>query len=309
MKLDENNNHHSHLRLTLLVATRNRADRLRPFLTNLSSLDCSQPWELIIVDNGSTDETRRILNDFTPHLTNPTRTQIVYEPRAGVSRARNTGIAHAGGDIIAFTDDDCYPDASYLNDILHQFDVHQITYLGGRVTLYDTDDLRITTKEDPRPLAIPPYSFLETGLIHGANMAVNRYALLDLGGFDERFGPGAALKSAEDIELLARLSWCGYHGRYDPIPTVAHHHRIQDGATQKKLYKQYDHGRGAYYLLYSLNKPSRSIYISATFTYLCASLKNDKALGRIARETKGAFHLITRHGLARPQAFNASMHC
>lgn len=288
-------------KLTLLVCTRNRAERLQPFLDCVKKLKCSQPWELIMVDNGSTDTTKELLDDFSSHVISPIKTQVVYEPKKGLSRARNTGIRHSTGEIVAFTDDDCYPTATFLDDILDQFDTHDIAYLGGRVTLYDPNDLRITTKEDPEPRDLRPYSFLETGLIHGANMAIARAPLLESGGFDDRLGAGSPLKSAEDIELLARLSWCGYHGRYDPTPTVAHHHGIKKTSALKNLYKQYDHGRGAYYFLYTLNYPSRSTYLRATFNYFCASIGRDRAFGRISRELTGGLHLVTRYGLRKHQ--------
>ena len=90
------------MRVSLIVCTRNRAAQLPEFLARVASLEAPPGgWELIVVDNGSTDATPHLLDRFARSAPFPVR--CVHAPDPGLSRARNTGLAHARGDILAFT--------------------------------------------------------------------------------------------------------------------------------------------------------------------------------------------------------------
>src|SRR4051812_42731918 len=103
--------------VSVVIATRNRADRLRQALDSLERM--SPPnmfsWELIVVDNGSTDGTRQVVNDCEARMMLPLR--YLIEPRHGKSAALNAGVRAATGDVVAFTDDDCVMSPGWLTAI------------------------------------------------------------------------------------------------------------------------------------------------------------------------------------------------
>src|SRR5262252_779232 len=158
--------------LSLIVCTRNRLPGLRTTLGILLGLRCRAPWQLIVVDNGSTDGTGEFLRAMAANTS--ASIDVLSEPSVGVSRAKNRGLRYARGEIIAFTDDDCYPTESYLDDLLDVFATPGVDYCGGRVLLHDPTDLPVTIKTSDTPEVFPANSYIPTGAIHGANMAFTR---------------------------------------------------------------------------------------------------------------------------------------
>jgi GT2 family glycosyltransferase len=232
--------------ISLVIATRNRSAQLRRTLPVLTALGCRVPWELIVADNGSTDDTASVVAAVAAAM--PARpVRYVYEGRPGLAHAHNSGFADARGRIIAFTDDDCYPDAGFLDAIVDCFEEDaNLGFLGGRILLHDPTDLPVTIQTSTERLVFEPGRFLPAGIIQGANFAVRRTALQAAGGFDPWFGPGAHF-NAEEVELCARLSAAGWRGAYDPRPLVFHHHGRKSGEDQVRLIRSYGRGRGAYY--------------------------------------------------------------
>jgi GT2 family glycosyltransferase len=206
---------------------------------------------LLVVDNGSSDATPRVLAGFAASFRGTVRTLVEAKP--GLARARNTGWIAAAGHIVVFTDDDCYPQPDYVDQILACFDEKPVAFIGGRVLLHDPEDAPITIQLLDRRIDLPAHSFVAPGLIHGANFAFRREALQAIGGFDERLGAGTKLFSAEDTDALARASARGFSGAYDPRPVVYHHHRRRNSAEVQDMRKAYTIGGGAYWLKCSLN--------------------------------------------------------
>jgi glycosyltransferase involved in cell wall biosynthesis len=243
------------MQLSLVICTRNRAPQLAESLRSLTRLQCSAPWELIIVDNGSSDETQDVIKNYGTSL------RTVFEPRAGLGTARNRGWAISHGDVVAFTDDDCYPADDFLSSVVRCFEENpRLGFIGGRILLYDPADYRVTIQERAWRKDLCPNDFLPPGLIHGANFACRRVALQSVGGFDDRFGAGA-LFPCEEIDVMARMLARGWPGAYDPRPLVYHHHRRRNEHEAFRLMRQYDRGRGAYYIKSILNPQLRPKYV------------------------------------------------
>jgi glycosyltransferase involved in cell wall biosynthesis len=252
------------MQLSLVICTRNRASQLAETLQVLAKLQYEAPWELVIVDNGSKDETQNIIKTYEKNFV----LKIAIEPQAGLGRAHNRGWRMSQGEIIAFTDDDCYPTDDFLSSVARCFEVEpRLGFMGGRVLLHDPEDYRITVQEKADRQDFCPGDFLPAGLIQGANFACLRTALESVGGFDERFGPGAAF-NCEEIDVMARMLARGWHGAYDPRPLVYHHHRRKTKKKVSRLIHQYDRGRGAYYSKCILNPKLRTVYIRNWFKIL-----------------------------------------
>ena len=231
-------------RVSVVIATRNRATFLPEALKAFEGIVTALPWELIVVDNGSTDTTAQVIADFGA------RTALAFrglsEPRPAASRARNTGWRAAAGEIIAMTDDDCYPRPDYIDAIDACFANPATGYLGGRIELHDPGDAPVTLQLLDTSVPIRSGGFVRPGLVHGANMAVRRSVLEAIGGFDVALGAGTRF-FCEDLDLLSRASAAGFAGGYDPRVVVSHHHRRRDPAGVEALRRDYDYGRGAYF--------------------------------------------------------------
>lgn len=279
--------------VSLIVSTRNRAARLPEFLAAISSLDAPPGgWELILVDNASSDDTPVILERFAGTAAFPVRCVRAATP--GLSHARNAGLACAAGEIIAFTDDDCYPRPDYLQALVEVFEDDRLGFVGGRTVLHDPSDARVGVKDQDAPLEIRPRAFLPAGVIHGANMAARRDVFRAIGGFDPLLGAGAPCVAGEDTEFLARAVWAGWPGRYDPRPTVAHHHRRKPGPDADRQKRGYDYGRGAYYARFLLDARSRRVYLYEWYVRTARPLTLTRLL-RVRRELVGAVRYLTRH--------------
>jgi GT2 family glycosyltransferase len=237
--------------ISLVVCTRNRAGQLKQALARYGELAFPERSELVLVDNGSTDGTRAVIEEFQGRFAG--RLRCAFEPEAGLARARNRGWRVATGGILAFSDDDCYPARDYLERVLECFRERPLGFLGGRVLLFDLEDADVGIQERLEPLDFQPRAYVRPGVIHGANFAFRREALESIGGFDERFGAGTRLYSAEDTDALARVSAAGWAGAYDPRPVVYHHHGRKAGADVARLERGYGIGAGAYHMKCLLN--------------------------------------------------------
>ena len=247
------------LDLSLVICTRNRADQLAQTLKRLLAIRSQLNWELIVVDNESTDRTSVVVEEFAATFGHPV--QMIKKQGRGVSIAKNAGWQAARADIVVCIDDDCYPEADYLDSMLECFSKDpKLGFVGGRILLYDPTDRRITIQESVEPVFFPAFSFIRAGVVQGANVAYRREAINAAGGFDPWFGAGA-LYSGDELELMARISAAGWNGAYDPRPVVYHHHGRKTAEDELRLTRWYDRGRGAYYAKCMLNRGMRNVYI------------------------------------------------
>jgi hypothetical protein len=174
--------------------------------------------------------------------------QVFRADRPGASRARNIGARAAKGEVLIFTDDDCYLDAGYFDAIARLFDPAKVQYGGGDTRLFDPTDAvsGITELGFTEAQIINPGLLLPAGTIQAANMMITRAVFDRLGGFDERLGAGTPFP-CEDIELCTRASRAGYTGILMPEAKVLHHHGRKPGdRTLAETELGYDRGRGAY---------------------------------------------------------------
>ena len=231
----------------LIISTRNRADALRRCLAALDVAEIrEQSGHVVIVDNGSTDDTQDVIRAQQRERFGDLLTMVV-EPRPGLSHARNAGVGRARGDILVFTDDDCYVQPGFFRELLREFGNGQLDYCTGRILLHDPTDARRCVNYSTQRYELPPRSFLATGDVQGANMAFHRRVFDRIGLFDTMFGAGTAFP-CEDIDFAARASHAGFRGAFLPQLVVHHHHGRKPGSPGlAATMRSYDLGRGAYY--------------------------------------------------------------
>ena len=235
------------LDVSVIVCTRNRSDAMARLLEQLGRLvvPTGLRWELIVVDNASTDDTASMLAS----LQSPLPMRVVREGIPGVSRARNAGIAAARGDLLLFTDDDCLPDARWLTTIHEEFArAPSLGVLGGRVELFDLRD-RPTTTRTSRTRGEISASFNLDGII-GCNLALRRSALAVTGPFDVGLGGGTGAGAGEDVDLVYRSLRAGLRVEYSPDALVYHNHGRRTDAQVRALTRAYTRARGALFCKY-----------------------------------------------------------
>jgi glycosyltransferase involved in cell wall biosynthesis len=119
--------------ISVVLATYNRAPYLRATLASFSALvvPSALTWELLVVDNNSTDATREAIEQFSEKVAFPVR--YIFEKKQGRSAALNTGIGKATGKVIAFTDDDVLVDRHWLSNLKKTFDEYDCSAVAGKV--------------------------------------------------------------------------------------------------------------------------------------------------------------------------------
>jgi glycosyltransferase involved in cell wall biosynthesis len=218
--------------LTVVICTYNRAELLEATLSSLAEqrVDGNLAWDIVLVDNNSSDGTLEVAEQAASRLP----LTYVFEGRQGLSQARNSGIAAARGEIVAFTDDDVLPASDWIASISSAVRRWGADIVGGRILpkwegtppgwLLENDELlanlAMLTSERVR---IFESSMRENPKIWGANMAFRRSVFSRIELFDTRRGiQGKMLYRGEETELIARAIGAGSVAVYDPSLVVFH---------------------------------------------------------------------------------------
>jgi glucosyl-dolichyl phosphate glucuronosyltransferase len=222
------------LDVTVLVCTYNRADQLAETLDSLArSIAPDLRWDVIVVDNNSTDDTRAVV--ATRIDAYPVTLRYLFDPRQGKSHALNTGIAATDATIIAFTDDDVRVGREWLEagcrPLLRD---ESIAYTGGPVrpiwqrpcpAWLDRQRSDLWGTVAILDYGPEPFVFEERRRVPlGANMAVRRTLFARIGGFDPELGRrGNSLLGQEQAEFFCRSRAAGARGLYVPAMALEHH--------------------------------------------------------------------------------------
>ncbi len=238
----------------VILATHNGADTIEQTLQALC--DISQPqggWQLIVVNNASTDETSHIIHRFSSHL--PLR--YVEEPNLGKANAVNAGIAHACGDLTVFTDDDVIPDHNWLCEWRRVADQHpEIDIFGGSIVpafeasppawLRETNWMLMLYAATTPTLAEGAFP-ANAAEVFGPNMAV-RSKVLEAGyRFDPRLMKGATGLIGDETDFVIRAASGGALLGFAPTARVRHIVNRSQVTWRWMLRRFYRHGRTLYY--------------------------------------------------------------
>jgi O-antigen biosynthesis protein len=198
--------------VTVVVCTRNGAGTLRECLGGLARLEYPN-YEVIVVNDGSTDASAQIVEDFGFHL--------VSTDRLGLGRARNTGIRAAAGEIIAYIDDDAWPDPHWLTYLVRTFQSTDHAAVGGPNIAPPLDGLVPSCVANapgaPTHVLLSDY---EAEHIPGCNMAFRKACLEEIDGFDPQFHT-----AGDDVDVCWRLRERGLTIGFHPGAVVWHHRR------------------------------------------------------------------------------------
>lgn len=199
-------------RVSVVVCTRNGERTIEQCLMGLQELDYPD-YEVIVVDDGSTDATAAIAGTFDVRL--------IRTPHAGLSAARNLGIEAADGEIVAFIDDDAYPDPHWLSYLAHVFRGTEVAGVGGpNLPPADAGFMAECVASAPGGPMHVLVSDREAEHIPGCNMAFRKSCLETIGGFDPQF-----VAAGDDVDLCWRLQERGWKLGFHAAATVWHHRR------------------------------------------------------------------------------------
>jgi glycosyltransferase involved in cell wall biosynthesis len=211
--------------VSVVLPTRGRARYLEVALDSLAAQDLQEPWELLVVDDGSSDGTAGLLERRgTPSLR--------FDPPKGLNAARNAGARAGGAELIAYTDDDVRIPAGWLRALVEGARRHpRAEAFGGPIRArFEGPAPRGCGREDP------PLTTLDLGtadsaaeLVWGANMAVRRSAFERVGWFDEAIHGGG-----DEEEWLERLHAAGGAVEYIAEAELEHR-RVGDDARLRSL--------------------------------------------------------------------------
>lgn len=233
--------------VTVVLSTHNRAHLLRPSLEALlAQSPGTPPYEVIVVDNNSTDETAAVVSSLA--VTGTPELRYLFEGRQGLSHARNAGVAAAASDIVAFTDDDVSVDPHWVGVIATTFaECPEIQCLGGRtLPLWPSPPPRwLTPRHWIGPLALQDYGSApmivdarRPRCLAGANFAFRRKVFDTIGGFSPEF------PRAQDTEFLLRLYRTGFRALY--IPEMLAHARVQPDRLTKAYHRRWHSNIGRF---------------------------------------------------------------
>jgi O-antigen biosynthesis protein len=213
-------------RVSVVVCTYNGGATLEQCLHSLRALDYPD-YEVIVVDDGSTDDTRAILERFPLTLPSPPGGEgrvrgfrVIHQPNRGLSVARNVGLRAARGAVVAYTDSDCFADPDWLTHLVYQLQRSGAAAVGGPNLTPEDGWLAACVGAAPGQPTHVLESDQEAEHIPGCNMAFRREALEAINGFDPQYR-----KAGDDVDVCWRLQQAGHWITFAPGAFVWHHRR------------------------------------------------------------------------------------
>jgi len=240
------------MRITVILCTYNRCKSLGRALSSVagSILPNALEWEVLVIDNNSSDRTRDVVNDYCENY--PGRFRYVFEPAPGKSHALNTGIRESKGEILAFMDDDVTVEPTWLHNLTRPLLGNEWVGSGGRILPdWPSAPPDWLALEGPHALGgilalfdLGPHPCQLDRAPFGTNMAFKKSIFERYGNFRTDLGPrpGSEIRN-EDVEFCNRLLTAGEKLRYEPAAVV--YHAIPENRIRKEYFTAFwfDHGR------------------------------------------------------------------
>lgn len=231
--------------ISAIICTRNRADYVLKCIPSVISQTLPEEnYEVIVVDNGSTDNTKQVVLAFQGSR----NIRYIYEPAVGLSQARNTGWKNASGRYVAYLDDDAIANPNWLQRILDDFvgTTPSPMSVGGKIMpIWEAERPKWLLKEMETYIGVIDWSdepmFLTDNSLYlsGSNLAYRRTVLEESKGFNERLGrKGLNLLSNEEILMHRYLRRHNLPILYDPEICVQHYVKPQC-LSKRWFYRRY----------------------------------------------------------------------
>jgi GT2 family glycosyltransferase len=231
-------------RASLVICSRGRPAMLIETIESVLAA-ATLPAEIVVVDQ-STAANREVA---ALGAVRGCDVRYMHTETTGLSRARNLGIRTAAEDVVVLLDDDMFVKTDWLEHLLAALPEDHRGVATGRVLAAPDEgkqgkvpDAALVQREEATTYR-GPQSF---DPVPGANVALRRRFVLELGGYDERLGAGSRFASADDNDMGQRLLEAGSEVRYVPA-AVVYHRAWRTGAELLRLRWHYGRGKGAFY--------------------------------------------------------------
>ncbi len=220
------------LKVSVLVCVYNGGQTIRACIESLLNQDFDpKQYEIVVVENGSTDDTTAIIEEYP--------VKLFHNTVRGLARARNFGIGKAEGEIIAMIDADCIADPQWLSELVKFYDDPEIGGVGGEIKDFVHEK---RTPEEVFAAQSQPLKQFHGGdneylpRLAGANFSFRRSVLVELNGFNPQVPTG------EDVDMSWRVQIDGKKKlAYAPKAIVFHHHRSTRTGLARQ-FRQYGFG-------------------------------------------------------------------
>jgi glycosyltransferase involved in cell wall biosynthesis len=263
---------------SIIIPTYGRPRKLATCLQSLTRLDYPRDrFGVIVVDDGSETPLESVIAPFRKQLD----LMLLMQANSGPAAARNTGAAHAKGEFLAFTDDDCTPASDWLQTLAVRLAGMPDCAIGGRTVNALPDNLYSTASQMLVDYLYEYYNAdpNQARFLTSNNLAVSAGLFQEMGGFETTF----PLAAGEDRELCDRWLNHGLRMTYAPEALVYHAHTL----TFHTFWKQhFNYGRGA-----------------SCFHRLRAR----RGQGRVRLEPLSFYMNLLRHPLSRKQGWRAGL--
>jgi glycosyltransferase involved in cell wall biosynthesis len=238
--------------ISVIICTRDRCELLQRTIELLArqSIPAGKRFEIIIVDNDSSDATAQVVKQLQRSISIPLAYAV--EPRVGLARARNRGMRMARGDILVFTDDDMIFSDSWLRALCDLFACTPVpACVTGPVEVHRDShpSLQPEIRKGRRRYRYPCEPW-EVG--RGNNMSFARRYLERAGAFDTRLGAGTASGSGEDVDMFYRILKLGGEIVFDPEVSAYHDHRRHVPEEIEAVVRNYAVGGTAFLVKYAV---------------------------------------------------------
>lgn len=217
------------IQISAVICTHNRDTYLGAAIDSLLAQELSVNYEIVIVDNGSSDRTRAVVEQRSHHP----HVKYIFEPTIGLSVARNTGAKHASADLLAYLDDDAEACPQWLQVLYAAYQNNpKLAIAGGKVTLIWPPNTQPPKWLSPGLAANLGAYDLGNDIVNieqpgstprGLNYSIRRSFLEEIGGFDPQLGRvGKNLLSNEELQMTEFALERGWQVAYLPTALVAH---------------------------------------------------------------------------------------
>jgi len=240
----------SPLQFSVVIPTFNRAGELQKTLASLAMINQPGTWEVIVVDNNSSDATCQVVSDAAPHF--PVELRYLFEAQAGRSAALNAGIKAAQGKIVATTDDDVRFEPDWLQQAGAALEQDRCDFVGGKVLpIWGIPKPPwLSDKGGPHWAVIALQDFgpdrVEFGKRYaplGVNLAFRREAFDRAGLWSVGVGRKAGTLLGQEVrEWMLRARDAGLKGMY--APQMVLHHVIPADRLQKRYFRRWSYWHG-----------------------------------------------------------------